>query len=74
MVAFQYQGEILYRCCRAIHPGQELLLSYEEEQAEDLSDAFGGLSNRASTDDGTIFKQGWGWGWLGGGFFIRAFF
>ncbi|XP_062861769.1 histone-lysine N-methyltransferase PRDM9-like [Trichomycterus rosablanca] len=33
LVAFQYQGRILYRCCRPIEPGQELLVWYEEEYA-----------------------------------------
>lgn len=52
MVAFQYQGGILYRCCQSIKPGQELLLSYEEEYAEDLSITFGCLNNKKCTDNG----------------------
>ncbi|KAF5894027.1 histone-lysine N-methyltransferase PRDM9-like, partial [Clarias magur] len=53
LVAFQYRGGILYRCCRPINPGQELLVWYEEEYAKDLSPAFDYLWNRkCSTNDG----------------------
>ncbi|KAM9486929.1 uncharacterized protein Hap1MRO34_006827 [Clarias gariepinus] len=46
LVAFQYQGGILYRCCRPINPGQELLVWYEEEYAKELSPAFDYLWNK----------------------------
>ncbi|KAF5894026.1 histone-lysine N-methyltransferase PRDM9-like, partial [Clarias magur] len=46
LVAFQYRGGILYRCCRPINPGQELLVWYEEEYAKDLSPAFDYLWNK----------------------------
>ncbi|KAF5888694.1 histone-lysine N-methyltransferase PRDM9-like, partial [Clarias magur] len=46
LVAFQYQGGILYRCCRPINPGQELLVWYEEKYAKELSPAFDQLWNR----------------------------
>ncbi|KAF5888695.1 histone-lysine N-methyltransferase PRDM9-like, partial [Clarias magur] len=46
LVAFQYQGRILYRCCRPINPGQELLVWYEEKYAKELSPAFDQLWNR----------------------------
>ncbi|MCJ8749386.1 hypothetical protein PDJAM_G00175700 [Pangasius djambal] len=36
LVAFQYQGEIFYRCCRPIKPRQELLVWYEEKYAKNL--------------------------------------
>ncbi|XP_060760936.1 uncharacterized protein LOC132870934 [Neoarius graeffei] len=39
LVAFQYRGGIVYRCCRPINPGQELLVWYEEEYAKELSPA-----------------------------------
>ncbi|XP_060799622.1 histone-lysine N-methyltransferase PRDM9-like [Neoarius graeffei] len=39
LVAFQYRGAILYRCCRPINPGQELLVWYEEEYIKELSPA-----------------------------------
>ncbi|XP_060772748.1 histone-lysine N-methyltransferase PRDM9-like [Neoarius graeffei] len=39
LVAFEYQGGILYRCCRSINPGQELLVWYEEEYTRELSPA-----------------------------------
>ncbi|XP_060794676.1 histone-lysine N-methyltransferase PRDM9-like [Neoarius graeffei] len=35
LVAFKYRGGILYRCCRPINSGQELLVWYEE-YAKDL--------------------------------------
>ncbi|XP_060780245.1 histone-lysine N-methyltransferase PRDM9-like isoform X2 [Neoarius graeffei] len=40
LVAFQYRGGIIYRCCRPIKPGQELLVWYEEEYAQDLGITF----------------------------------
>ncbi|XP_060776261.1 histone-lysine N-methyltransferase PRDM9-like [Neoarius graeffei] len=40
LVAFQYRGVILYRCCRPINPGQELLMWYEEEYPKDQGPAF----------------------------------
>ncbi|KAF5882472.1 histone-lysine N-methyltransferase PRDM9-like, partial [Clarias magur] len=46
LVAFQYRGQILYRCCRPIDPGQELLVWYEEEYAKDLSPVFEHLWNK----------------------------
>ncbi|XP_060754371.1 histone-lysine N-methyltransferase PRDM9-like isoform X2 [Neoarius graeffei] len=39
LMAFRYQGGILYRCCRPINPGQELLVWFEEEYAKELSPA-----------------------------------
>ncbi|KAF5894029.1 histone-lysine N-methyltransferase PRDM9-like, partial [Clarias magur] len=49
LVAFQYRGEILYRCCRPINPGQELLVWYEEEYAKDLSPTFDYLWKKKSS-------------------------
>ncbi|KAM9486950.1 uncharacterized protein Hap1MRO34_006835 isoform 1-T1 [Clarias gariepinus] len=49
LVAFQYRGGILYRCCRPINPGQELLVWYEEEYAKELSPAFDYLWNKKSS-------------------------
>ncbi|XP_060789183.1 histone-lysine N-methyltransferase PRDM9-like [Neoarius graeffei] len=46
LVAFQHQEGILYRCCRPINPGQELLVWYEEEYARELSPAFDYLWNK----------------------------
>ncbi|KAM9501526.1 uncharacterized protein Hap1MRO34_011825 isoform 2-T2 [Clarias gariepinus] len=46
LVAFQYRGQILYRCCRPIDPGEELLVWYEEEYAKDLSPVFKRLWNK----------------------------
>ncbi|XP_060761032.1 uncharacterized protein LOC132870983 isoform X3 [Neoarius graeffei] len=39
LVAFRYRGGILYRCCRPINPGHELLVWYEEEYTKELSPA-----------------------------------
>uniref|UniRef100_A0A3P8XLZ3 SET domain-containing protein n=1 Tax=Esox lucius TaxID=8010 RepID=A0A3P8XLZ3_ESOLU len=36
LVAFQYRGGILYRCCKPIAVGDELLVWYGEEYARDL--------------------------------------
>ncbi|XP_060788587.1 zinc finger protein 664-like isoform X2 [Neoarius graeffei] len=52
LVAFQHQGGILYRSCRPIKPGQELLLSYEEDYAKDLSITFDSIYNRKSSVNG----------------------
>ncbi|KAF5889016.1 histone-lysine N-methyltransferase PRDM9-like, partial [Clarias magur] len=40
LLAFKYRGEILYRCCRPINPGHELLVWYDEEYSRNLGDAF----------------------------------
>ncbi|XP_060793225.1 histone-lysine N-methyltransferase PRDM9-like isoform X2 [Neoarius graeffei] len=49
LVAFKYRGGILYRCCRPIKPGQELLVWYGEEYAKDLGQTFDDLWNRKSS-------------------------
>ncbi|XP_060784448.1 histone-lysine N-methyltransferase PRDM9-like isoform X1 [Neoarius graeffei] len=46
LVAFQYQGGIVYRCCRPINPEQELLVWYEEEYAKELNPVFHDLWNK----------------------------
>ncbi|GAA6098974.1 zinc finger protein 431-like [Tachysurus ichikawai] len=46
LVAFQYQGRILYRCCRPIYPEQELLVWYEEKYARVLGPAFNYFWNK----------------------------
>ncbi|KAM9469132.1 uncharacterized protein Hap1MRO34_013642 isoform 1-T2 [Clarias gariepinus] len=50
LIAFQYQGEIFYRCCQSIEPGQELLVWYEEEYAKHLGITFDYLWNKKSTN------------------------
>ncbi|XP_041921254.1 histone-lysine N-methyltransferase PRDM9-like isoform X2 [Alosa sapidissima] len=40
LVAFQYRGGILYRCCKPIVPGEELLVWYGEDYARDLGISF----------------------------------
>ncbi|KAL7881243.1 hypothetical protein AOLI_G00080910 [Acnodon oligacanthus] len=46
LVAFQHKGGILYRCCRPIEPGQELLVWYAEEYARNHDITFDYLWNR----------------------------
>ncbi|XP_042565441.1 histone-lysine N-methyltransferase PRDM9-like [Clupea harengus] len=40
LVAFQYRGGIVYRCCKPIAPGEELLVWYGEDYARDLGISF----------------------------------
>ncbi|XP_062387724.1 histone-lysine N-methyltransferase PRDM9-like [Sardina pilchardus] len=40
LVVFQYRGGILYRCCKPIGPGEELLVWYGEDYARDLGISF----------------------------------
>ncbi|XP_041960178.1 histone-lysine N-methyltransferase PRDM9-like [Alosa sapidissima] len=40
LVAFQYKGGIIYRCCKPIGPGEELLVWYGEDYARDLGIGF----------------------------------
>ncbi|KAM9434964.1 uncharacterized protein Hap1MRO34_002699 isoform 2-T2 [Clarias gariepinus] len=46
LVAFQYQGEIFYRCHRSIKPRQELLVWYEEKYAKALGITFKFIWNK----------------------------
>lgn len=55
LVAFQYQGGILYRCCRPIKPGHELLLWYDEEYSKDLSITFNYIWNRKCSINGKSY-------------------
>ncbi|KAF4087382.1 hypothetical protein AMELA_G00095080 [Ameiurus melas] len=58
LMAFQYQGGILYRCCRPINPGQELLVWYEADYVEDLGPAFYNLWNKkCTTNEGELGTQ-----------------
>ncbi|XP_045074473.1 histone-lysine N-methyltransferase PRDM9-like [Coregonus clupeaformis] len=49
LVAFQYRGEILYRCCKPIAVGEELLVWYGEEYARDLGIVFDYLWDKKSS-------------------------
>ncbi|XP_058263754.1 histone-lysine N-methyltransferase PRDM7-like [Hemibagrus wyckioides] len=40
LVAFQYRGGILYRCCQPIKTGQELLMWYKDDYGKNLGLAF----------------------------------
>lgn len=52
MVAFQFEGEILYRCCRPIQTGEEFLVWYGEEYARDFDITFDYLWNTKCFDKG----------------------
>ncbi|KAB5515062.1 hypothetical protein PHYPO_G00250740 [Pangasianodon hypophthalmus] len=54
LMAYQYRGEILYRCCRPINPGQELLVWYEEKYARDLGPTFDQLWNKKCSANGKV--------------------
>ncbi|XP_062316828.1 histone-lysine N-methyltransferase PRDM9-like [Osmerus eperlanus] len=50
LVAFQHRGAILYRCCRPLALGEELLVWYGDEYARDLCISFDYLwDNKSST-------------------------
>ncbi|KAG7316234.1 hypothetical protein KOW79_019775 [Hemibagrus wyckioides] len=65
LVACRYRGEILYRCCQPINPGQELLVGYEEEYAKALGLTFNSFwKNKCSTNEMTnaqlqVFSCSW---------------
>ncbi|XP_062302184.1 histone-lysine N-methyltransferase PRDM9-like [Osmerus eperlanus] len=52
LVAFQHRGAILYRCCRPLAPGEELLVWYGEEYARDLGTSFDYLWDSKSSTRG----------------------
>uniref|UniRef100_A0A3B3QW85 PR domain containing 9 n=1 Tax=Paramormyrops kingsleyae TaxID=1676925 RepID=A0A3B3QW85_9TELE len=52
LVAFQHKGGILYRCCKPIAPGQELLVWYAEDYAKDLGITFDCLWNKKCYSQG----------------------
>ncbi|KAL1004894.1 hypothetical protein UPYG_G00051910 [Umbra pygmaea] len=49
LVAFQYRGGILYRSCKPIHAGEELLVWYGDEYARDLGIVFDYLWDKKSS-------------------------
>ncbi|KAI5609805.1 gastrula zinc finger protein XlCGF8.2DB-like [Silurus asotus] len=53
LVVCQYQGGILFRCCRHIEPGQELLVWYTEEYTKNLSIPFEHIWNKKCSTDET---------------------
>ncbi|XP_062853749.1 histone-lysine N-methyltransferase PRDM9-like [Trichomycterus rosablanca] len=57
LVAFQYRGLILYRCCQSIEPGQELLVWYDEAYAEDLGSTFDHIWNKKCSVNGVKGSQ-----------------
>ncbi|KAB5555158.1 hypothetical protein PHYPO_G00030290 [Pangasianodon hypophthalmus] len=55
LVAFQYQGGILYRCCRSVKAGDELLVWYEEEYAKYLGILFDYLWDKKCPTNGYVY-------------------
>ncbi|XP_031415267.2 probable histone-lysine N-methyltransferase PRDM7 [Clupea harengus] len=53
LVAFQYRGGIVYRCCKPIDPGEELLVWYGEDYARNLGITFDYLWDIKSSAKGT---------------------
>ena len=53
LVVFQYRGGIVYRCCKPIAPGEELLIWYAEDYARDLGISFHCLWDIKSSAKGT---------------------
>lgn len=56
LVAFQYRGGILYRCCKPIAVGEELLVWYGGEYARDLGIVFDYLWDKKSSAKGTLLS------------------
>ncbi|XP_031419489.1 zinc finger protein 709-like isoform X3 [Clupea harengus] len=57
LVAFQYRGGIVYRCCKPIAPGEELLVWYAEDYARDLGISFHCLWDIKSSTKGVTASQ-----------------
>ncbi|KAI4898148.1 hypothetical protein NFI96_023060, partial [Prochilodus magdalenae] len=59
LVAFQHQGGILYRSCRPIKPGEELLVWYAEEYARNHDITFDYLWNKkcSTKEINNVFSQ-----------------
>ncbi|KAF4081649.1 hypothetical protein AMELA_G00163500 [Ameiurus melas] len=54
LVAFQYRGGILYRCCQPIKKGQELLMWYKDDYGKDLGLAFDYLWKKKCSSNGYV--------------------
>lgn len=54
LVAFQYRGGILYRCCRPIEAGHELMVWYDELYAKNLGFMFYYIWNRKCSAGGNV--------------------
>ncbi|XP_076838857.1 uncharacterized protein LOC143484157 isoform X2 [Brachyhypopomus gauderio] len=54
LAAFQYYGEIFYRCCCPVESGQELLVWYGDKNAEDINFTFDFLWNKQCSTEGKI--------------------
>lgn len=54
LVAFQQNGQILFRCCRSISPGHELRVWYSEEYAEGLGTIWDKIWDRKCTPPGNL--------------------
>ncbi|GAA6082572.1 histone-lysine N-methyltransferase PRDM9-like [Tachysurus ichikawai] len=54
LVAFQYRGGILYRCCQPIKPGQELMMWYKDDYGKNLGLAFDYLWKKKCSSKGYV--------------------
>ncbi|KAI5100830.1 histone-lysine N-methyltransferase PRDM9 [Silurus meridionalis] len=54
LVAFQYRGGILYRCCQPIKTGQELLMWYKDDYGKDLGLEFDYLWKKKCFSNGYV--------------------
>ncbi|GAA6099513.1 zinc finger protein 271-like isoform X1, partial [Tachysurus ichikawai] len=54
LVAFQYRGGILYRCCQPIKPGQELMMWYKDDYGKNLGLVFDSLWKKKCSSKGSL--------------------
>ncbi|KAI4898381.1 hypothetical protein NFI96_010198 [Prochilodus magdalenae] len=57
LVAFQQSGRVLFRCCRPIHPGEELRVWYAEDYAQRMSTTWDKIWARKCSPIGTGDQQ-----------------
>ena len=52
LVAFQYRGGVVYRCCRDVVKGEELLVWYGDDYAKELGIIFDKMWDKKSSVKG----------------------
>ena len=52
LIAFQHGGQVLYRCCRPVRSGEELLVWYGDDYAKELGIIFDELWDNKSSATG----------------------
>ena len=58
LIAFQYRQGIVYRVCRPVIKGEELLVWYGDEYAKELGIIFDKMWDNKSTEKGNYLHQG----------------